>query len=237
MAEELDRRTSALRGAVATMGDRVDAQLSAALGALRAGDLAAASRVIDDDRVIDQAYEQLQHGVLATVALHQPVGLDLRQLTAMMHVSLHLERMGDYAASVARTTRRAAEHTPDEDLLEQLIEMGELARTVGQQAVAAFVRSDLEQARALAQLDDAVDRLNTGIFQRLVRLAASDEERLRWATRMIQLTRTLERYADHGVDIGEQAVFATTGEVVDLDRGGDTDRDEDTGHVDHVDGR
>ena len=52
--------------------------------------------------------------------------------------------------------------------------------------------------------------MNAGIFRRLVRLAA-DEDRLEWATRMIQLTRQLERYADHGVDIAEQAVFVATG--------------------------
>jgi len=217
--DELERQIEQLRGNVVAMGERADQMLAEALIALRESDVEAAERVIEADDAVDRAYEQVQNGVLAVVALHSPVGHDLRLLTSLIHVSLHAERMGDYAAGVARITTWAAEHAPDRDLLEQLLEMGELARAVGQKAMEAFVAVDPEKARAVSGLDDGVDRLNTGIFQRLVRLASADDDLLRWATRMIQLTRALERYADHGVDIAEQAIFAATGEAVDLARG------------------
>ncbi len=211
MRDELDRQIDQLSSTVVTMGERADEMLGRALQALEEADLAAADVVIEADRVLDRAYEQIQNGVLATVALHGPVGRDLRLLTGLLHVSLHAERMADYAVGVARTVKRVAGQEPDPDLLEQLIEMGELSRGVGRQAMAAFVQADTEQAETASRLDDGVDRLNAGIFRRLVRLAASDEDRLEWATRMIQLTRQLERYADHGVDIAEQAVFVATG--------------------------
>ncbi|SRR6056297_2518819 len=210
MRDELDRQTDQLSSTVVTMGERADEMLGRALQALQDSDLAAADVVIDADRALDRAYEQIQNGVLATVALHGPVGRDLRILTGLLHVSLHAERMADYAVGVARTVKRVADEEPDPDLLEQLIEMGELARGVGRQSLEAFVQADAELAAAASRLDDGVDRLNAGIFRRLVRLAA-DEDRLEWATRMIQLTRQLERYADHGVDIAEQAVFVATG--------------------------
>lgn len=210
MRDELDRQLDRLSSTVITMGERADEMLGRALQALQDRDLAAADVVIDADRALDRAYELIQDGVLATVALHGPVGHDLRLLTGVLHVSLHAERMADYAVGVARTVKRVAGQEPDQDLLEQLIEMGELARGVGRQAMVAFVQADAELAAAASRLDDGVDRLNAGIFRRLVRLAA-DEERLEWATRMIQLTRQLERYADHGVDIAEQAVFVATG--------------------------
>lgn len=210
MRDELDRQIDQLTGTVVTMGERADEMLGRALQALQDADLAAADVVIDADRALDRAYEHIQNGVLATVALHGPVGRDLRLLTGVLHVSLHAERMADYAVGVARTVKRVAGQEPDPDLLEQLIEMGELARGVGRQAMGAFVQADAELAATASRLDDGVDRLNAGIFRRLVRLAA-DEDRLEWATRMIQLTRQLERYADHGVDIAEQAVFVATG--------------------------
>lgn len=219
MRDELERQIEQLRGNVVAMGERADQMLGQALAALRESDVEAAERVIEADDAVDRAYEQVQNGVLAVVALHGPVGHDLRLLTALIHVSLHAERMGDYAAGVARITTWAAEEAPDRDLLEQLLEMGDLARAVGQKALEAFVEVDPDKARAVSGLDDGVDRLNTGIFQRLVRLASADDELLRWATRMIQLTRALERFADHGVDIAEQAVFVATGEAVDLARG------------------
>ncbi len=219
MRDELDRQIDHLSSTVVAMGERADDMLARALTAMRDGDLAATDVVIESDRALDRAYEQIQHGVLATVALHGPVGRDLRLLTGLLHVSLHTERMADYAVGVARTTQRAAEHAPDPDLLEQLVEMGELARDVGRQAIAAFIAADAEMAHAAARADDAVDRLNAGIFQRLVRIAGDSEERLFWATRMIQLTRQLERFADHGVDIAEQALFVATGENHELSTG------------------
>ncbi len=219
MRDELDRQIDQLSSTVVAMGERADDMLARALTAMREGDLAAADVVIDSDRALDRAYEQVQHGVLAAVALHGPVGRDLRLLAGLLHVSLHIERMADYAVGVARTTQRAAEHEPDPDLLEQLVEMGELAREVGRQACAAFTAADADMAHAAARADDAVDRLNAGIFQRLVRIAGQQEERLFWATRMIQLTRQLERYADHGVDIAEQALFVATGENRELSTG------------------
>jgi phosphate transport system protein len=212
MRDELDRQLEDLLGQVVEMGRRADEMLGRALQAMQEGDLAAADAVIASDHALDRAYEQVQHGVLATIALHGPVGRDLRTLTGLLHVGLHAERMADYAVGVARTTKRADGLEADRDLLEQLVEMGELARTVGRDAITAYVQGDAELARAAARQDDAVDRLNVGIFQRLVRLAADGEDRLHWATRMIQLTRQLERYADHGVDIAEQALFVATGQ-------------------------
>jgi phosphate transport system protein len=213
---DLELQTDQLLSAVVHMGERTDQMLAGALTALVDGDLAAADLVVESDRYVDRAYEQVQHGVLAVVALHGPVGRDLRLLTALIHVSLHQERMGDYAVNVARTAKRSAEHPADRDLTQQLAEMGELARTVGRQAQSSFVHGDVDLARRVAQLDDDVDRLNLGIFHRLVRFAAHDEDRVEWAARMIQLTRQLERFADHGVDIAEQTVFLTTGEAIEL---------------------
>jgi phosphate transport system protein len=213
---DLELQLDQLRASVIAMGERADTMMGDALRALEDGDLTAADLVVAADVALDRAYEQVQHGVLAVVALHGPMGRDLRLLTALIHVSLHLERMGDYAVNVARTFQRAAGFAGDPDITQQLLEMGGLAREVGRGALHAFVRFDADLAREVAAVDERVDRFNDGIFHRLVRLAAESEDRLEWATRMIQLTRQLERFADHGVDVAEQAVFVSTGEAVEL---------------------
>jgi phosphate transport system protein len=213
---DLELQLEKLRNSVVGMGERADEMLASALRTLGDGDASAIDQVMELEQEVDRTYEQVQHGVLALVALHAPVGRDLRLLTAMIHVSIHAERMADYAVSVARTALRSAGFPADADLIDQLREMGDLAREVARAAFQAFVRGDVELAHQVARLDDGVDRLNLGIFGRLVRLAAQDEGRIEWAGRMIQLTRQLERFADHGVDIAEQAVFAATGQAIEL---------------------
>jgi phosphate transport system protein len=218
MRNDLELQTEQLRTNVAAMGDRADAMLQHALRGFSDNDLAAAETTVAADDEVDRTYEQIQHGVLAVVALHGPVGHDLRLLTGLIHVSLHLERMADYAVNTARAAIAVAEFPSNVDLAEQIVEMGSIARDVGTTATRSFLSEDADLARRVAELDDGVDRYDRGIFQRLVRLGADDDAHLRWAGRMIRVARHLERYADHGVDIAEQTIFVATGEAVDLGR-------------------
>lgn len=217
MADELERQTEQLRTHLAGMAERADARVAGALRALESGDADAVAQIAADDADRDHAHAQIQNGVLAAIALHHPVGTDLRALTGLLHAGLHVERMTELALSMGQTIQTADEQG-DDDVVQQLLEMGELAREVANRSVAAFLADADEVAAEVERLDDAVDRLHHSIFERLLRLAASDVELLGWATRMIHLTRQLERYADHGVDVAEQAVFVRTGEPVRLRR-------------------
>ena len=216
MRDDLERQLDDLLRRIVELGERTDRMLAAASHALRDGDADAAAGVVAGDVEVDRLDAEVQHGVVTTIARHGPVGLDLRRLTAMLRASLHLERMGDYAVNVARAAQRSAPFPADDELATQLSEMGELARDVGRTALRSFVHADAELALTVPALDDGVDRLNVGIFHRLVRLAAVDEHRLEWATRMILVARQLERYGDHGVDLAEQTLFVVTGEPQEL---------------------
>lgn len=216
MDDDLRPQIDQLRERVAGMAEHADAMLRGALHALEHGDLAAADEVIDHDAGVDRAYAQVQRGVFALIALHHPGGGDLRQLMGLVHVSLHVERMADEAVGVAHTTKRAAEDRGDEDAVQQLLELGGLAREVSLRARTAFLEDDAAAANGVTDLDRDVARLTEHIFQRLVRLPADDRASIAWSGRMIGLCRRLERYAGHGVDVAEQAVFVSTGDHVQL---------------------
>ncbi len=211
MREELDRSVDELRGMLVDMSERADGMLGKAVSALAEGDRVRAEEVIYADRAVDQRYVELQHGVLTTVALQAPVGRDLRLLTAFLHAALHLERMADHAVSVARGAIRLLELPRDEGVVELIVEMGSSAREVGRTSLQALLALDEDLARSVAVADDRVDRLELRIFEELFGSAGTDPDRLPWAAQIIGLSRRIERYADHGVDIAEQAVFAVTG--------------------------
>jgi phosphate transport system protein len=116
MRNDLELQTEQLRTNVAAMGDRADAMLQHALRGFSDNDLAAAETTVAADDEVDRTYEQIQHGVLAVVALHGPVGHDLRLLTGLIHVSLHLERMADYAVNTARAAIAVAGFPSSGDL-------------------------------------------------------------------------------------------------------------------------
>jgi phosphate transport system protein len=96
--EELDQMTSS----VLEMGGIVEQQLAGSTAALVRRDGALASRVITDDRRVDEIEAEIDHLVMRILALRQPVAVDLRVITAALKISSDLERMGDYAANVAK---------------------------------------------------------------------------------------------------------------------------------------
>jgi phosphate transport system protein len=216
MREELDRAIVELRGMLVDMSERADGMLGKAVSALAEADRIRAEEVIYADRAVDQRHVEVQHGILTTIALQAPVGRDLRLLTAFLHTALHLERMADHGVSVARGAIRLLELPRSEETVEMLVEMAGHAQEVGRTALRALLDGDEELARSVAVSDDRVDRLELRIFEQLIGAAASDAQRLPWAGQMIGLSRRIERYADHGVDIAEQAVFAVTGVTVEL---------------------
>jgi phosphate transport system protein len=212
---EFDAEREALTDALVRSGDAVVEMLDRAMGSLVRREEATATEVITTDDRVDAAFATLQHRIVAAMGLPGLELADHRELAALLHVNIHVERMGDYAVNVARASLRAAAEPRDAELAAQLEELGLLAADVARTAVRAFARRDVAAARRLPELDDRVDRLNVGIFRRLVQLAI-DDSRLPWATHMILVARQVERYADHAVDIGEATIFATTGEVVEL---------------------
>jgi phosphate transport system protein len=198
------------------MGHAVLDMLAGVMAALHERDLARAAAIIRADDDVDRRYREVQADVYTLLARQAPVAGNLRLITAIMHTNIHLERMGDLCVNIAKLVTLVEPLPEDADLRGQLEEMGAQASRVISQALDAFARRDPAAARRLEILDDPIDRLNKGLFRRLAALAATDESRLEWAIGMVLVARYLERLGDHAVDIGEQVIFAVTGEFVEL---------------------
>lgn len=216
MRDEFHELMGRLEEQLVGMNETAIEMLGDALSALRRADAAAAAEVIRRDGDVDRRYVEVQNGVFSAIALQAPVASDLRLLSSFVHVNIHVERMADYATSIARLARRSADLAADNELASQLVEMGSHAQRVGQEAMRSFTSRDAELAQRLPELDDAVDTLNRSILHRLVRLAAQDESRLEWVERVMLIPRSIERFGDHAVDIGEQTIFVVTGRMVEL---------------------
>jgi phosphate transport system protein len=167
--------------------------------------------VISGDDEVDELYLDVERRILGLFALQTPVASDLRLLTTLLHINLHLERIADQAVNMAKITKLAHGLPPNPTVLRHLGEMGALALGMVGAAMAALARRDLQLAGSLPELDDPLDRLNRGMLQQV--LAASHDKRmLEWGIRMYVVSRQLERIGDNAVDIAEQVAFLVTGE-------------------------
>ena len=191
--------------------DMVEQALGRAIETIEQRDIELASMVIADDDRIDGRYLEVHQGILSLLALQAPVAGDLRVVAALLHLINHVERMGDQCVNIAKMVPLAGHEPPvDEELLGNLIRMGELARTLVVQCKQAFERRDAGMAEDLVRQDDEIDRLNRASFRHAIEIG-DDPDTREWAMHMMLVARCLERIGDNAVDIGEQTAFVVTG--------------------------
>ena len=205
--EELDQLEASLQ----EEGSLVLRVLRGALNALEHRDVELADEVIAFDDDVDVLYLQIEAGIQSLLARQTPVATDLRLVLAMLHINLHLERMADYAVTIAKMTKLVADVEADPPLLQSLQEMGERAEEMIRVALDSFADRDLEQAESLVELDELIDRSNRRFVERVIELVAEPDVR-EWVLRMVLVSRTLERIGDHAVDVGEQVAYLLTAE-------------------------
>jgi phosphate transport system protein len=191
--------------------DLVVRSLDRALEAVQHQDVELAAMVVADDDRIDGRYMEVHQSILSLLALQAPVATDLRLVAALLHVSVHLERMGDQCVNIAKLVPLSGHEPPVQPaLLEKIGEMGQLARSLVVQAREAFARRDAALAQSLVHQDDGIDCLNRSIFRLALELGDDPEVR-EWAMHMVLMGRAIERIGDNAVDIGEQTAFVVTG--------------------------
>lgn len=193
------------------MGAAVQDLLELALKGLAENRPELYSAVIAGDDDIDSYYLEIEQAIVDLFALQTPVATDLRFLTVILHVNLHLERVADMAVNMAKIGDLAAHLPRSDSVLAHIAEMGEISLKMLAAAMVAFAKRDLEVCLELPGMDDPIDRLNRGMLHEVLNFA-EDKQLLEWGIRMHVVSRQIERIGDHAVDIGEQVAFLVTGE-------------------------
>jgi phosphate transport system protein len=205
--EEMDD----LEDAVQRMGAEARGLFEKALRALASGDRRLCDDVIRGDDVVDKLYLDVERRILNLFALQTPVASDLRLLTVLLHVNLHLERVADQAVNLAKMAKLSGRLPQNPTVLRHVEEMGAIALRMVAAAMDALGRRDLDLARQLPEMDEPIDRLNRGMLEEVLE-ASADRRMLEWGIRMHLVSRQIERVGDNAVDIGEQVAFLVTGE-------------------------
>ena len=211
MRVEFRQRLDQLEASVQEQGELCLRALRGAISALEAQDAELCDEVIAFDDEIDTRYHRIEKLVEETLALETPVATDLRLVLAVLHNSIHLERIGDQSVTIAKLTKLTAELETRHDLVEGLREMGDRCEEMVKLSLDSFAHRDVERARSLVDLDELVDRTNRRVTDKVLEMAASPGLQ-EWGMRMIVVARCLERIGDNAVDIGEQTAFLVTGE-------------------------
>src|SRR5262249_31989535 len=152
------QQLGALHAELRALGQLVVAAIGWSLDALNRQDATVAQRIVDGDPDIDRAQYTLEEHTIAVIATQQPVASDLRQLIATLETAGELERIADYAKSIAKIVIRDAAQ-PQLDPPTGIAQMAERGLAMLNQALEAFIQQDGPAARQLGLADDEVDAL------------------------------------------------------------------------------
>jgi phosphate transport system protein len=210
-----DQELQRLEDEVLALGSMVEEALVRSIETLKKRDFAASQLLIAEDRTINERRFAIEEDTITLIATQQPMAGDMRLLAAILEIVTELERMGDYAKGIARVNLMIGE----EPLIKPLIDlpvMAEKARDMLHQALQAFVRRDVELARAIPHADDEVDALYNQIYRELITHIMEDPQVIEQANHLMWAAHNLERTADRVINLCERVVFTVTGEIAEL---------------------
>jgi len=213
LEEHLRRGIELIRSKVMEMGIRAEQAAAASLRALVEKNRRLAYAIILHDQDIDRLEKELDRLCLEFLVRQQPVAGHMRFVYAAIKINTGLERIGDYAESIARQVLLidSVEKEPADD---RFVEIGELSIKMLHDSLQAFVDQSVELARSTIQLERQVDDIRTQIRTDLLDLHRSGKISLEGLTPLLIAAARFERVADQSVNICEEVLYMCTGQVL-----------------------
>lgn len=211
--DKFRREIENLKEQLLKMALLAEAALDQSIKALSARDPDLARQVIQGDKTINDLEEELDAVCVRIIALYQPVATDLRQVMAVDHLIVELERLGDLAVNVAEEVLNL-EQFPAVELHRDLSRMSNMVQRMIRDSLRAFISQDAALAREVCKQDNEVDYLDRALIQELLEYMGRSREAVTIGLSQITVIRNLERAGDHATNIAEQVVYMVEGENV-----------------------
>jgi phosphate transport system protein len=209
MRSRFDEQLQQLNTELIQMGALCETAIASAAKALLENDLELAAHAVEVDREIDEKEHEIETLCLKLILKQQPVARDLRLISAALKMITDMERIGDQASDIAEIVTMAHINASDSPL--HIGQMAEATIYMVTKSIDAFVKRDLDLARAVIAYDDVVDDFFDRVKSELISLIGAHPERGEYAIDLLMIAKYFERIGDHATNIAEWVEFAMTG--------------------------
>jgi phosphate transport system protein len=213
IVKSYEQELSRLRSLITEMGGMVESQVAMACEAVLDRDDAIAARVVEADPKVDALEQEVQQFVIRLLALRQPVAQDLRFIVASLKIISDLERIGDYAANVAKRSLVLHQFSLPFTLT-GLANMARLVQEHLKEVIDAIGNSDAEAAVEVWRSDEGVDQIYNALFRELITYMMEDPRSITPCTHLLFIAKNLERIGDHATNVAETLYYAVKGETL-----------------------
>ena len=215
--KSFDDELEALDRNILEMSGLAEANLTAAVDALMKRDAEAATKIIEADERVDEYERKIETEALKLLALRQPMANDLRYVFGTVKMAGSLERVGDYAKSIAKRTIVLAEH-PNILVPQEIARLADLVIERLKDAIDAFANRDAAKAAAVWERDQQVDDLYARIMRTIISDMSGNAQTIECGAHFMFIGKNLERVGDHATNIAEVIEFQMSGHWHTADR-------------------
>ena len=206
-----------LEASLAEMATLVLDALRRSLQCLQSQDLDLAGRIVEDDSMINHRRRLLEQECLVALAAFEPAGEDLRGMGSCLGLVSELERIGDYAADVARIVLLAGDAAfPAEPVAAVVREAEQAIGMLAATLAALGSGASPEAAREAAAAESAVDAAEGTVIQQVLAMMHRDPGLATLGTYLLWIAHNYERVADRATNVAEHAIYVASGQQVDL---------------------
>ena len=163
------------------------------------------------EKEIDDKEHNIEALCMQLLLKQQPVGTDLRKISAALKMVTDMERIGDHASDISEITIALADQ-PYIKKLEHIQQMAKETMIMLVGSIEAFVDKDLEKANEVIKRDDVVDDLFDKVKKELIQMIHENADKGEQAADLLMVAKYMERIGDHATNISEWVIFSITGE-------------------------
>ncbi|MCC6072139.1 phosphate signaling complex protein PhoU [Massilia sp. GCM10020059] len=211
-SKQYDHELETIRSKVLLMGGIVETQFQEAMGCFRVSNVEQADRVIAEDNTVNQLEVSLDDACSHLIVRRQPTANDLRTVMATIKVITDLERIGDEATKIARTSKSL--HARGAIALNHYDMIRTIATATGDllhDSLDAFARLDGKQALQLIAQDEVIDHEFRSIMRNLITFMMEDPRTISSALDTLWVAKAIERIGDHAKNIAEYVIYVVEG--------------------------
>jgi phosphate transport system protein len=208
-----EKELQQIKNGLIYLGALTEKAIQAAMKSLSERNSDIAHKVIRADDELDKLDTELEERCIKILALRQPTAIDLRFITTAIKITGHLERIGDMAVNIAEKAI-LLNGEPQLKPYIDLPRMTDLVAEMIKDSLDSFIRNDLRMAEKVRQTEQVIDDLNEQIFRELLTFMMEDSKSIHRALLIMQVSKNMERIADHAKGIADMVTYMVTGECV-----------------------
>jgi len=208
--ERLEKDLTVIREQVADMAGLVETAVKDAMHALQTGNGKLAAATVIADHPINRSMRRIDQLCHKFIATHLPSAGHLRMLSSVIRANIQLERIGDYAATIAREALQLSA-PPSGPMSIELERVGNETQLMLKQSITAFNELNPEMAKATMVLEEQMENDLDIIYSGL--MANDDRDAVKNLLAIFAVFTQLKRVADQAKNLCEETVFAAIGDT------------------------